>query len=81
MYAALAFVLGLETTRKNNAGYYLQVILFPVLYGGLLEILQHYFFPPRTADWLDFLANTTGVFIGHLIVRQALNIKNRKSIT
>ena len=36
-------------------------ILIPVLYGGLIEILQAEFFPPRTGDWYDFLADTLGV--------------------
>jgi len=76
MYATLTFVLVLEATRKNNIGYYLLVILFPILYGGLLEIIQHYFCPSRTGDWFDFLANTIGVLIGYLAARQFLKIKS-----
>lgn len=34
--------------------------LLPILYGGFIEILQHNFFPPRSGDWFDFLANTLG---------------------
>ena len=80
MYAVLALVLVLETTRRNNLGYYSLVILFPILYGGLLEILQHYFFPPRTGDWFDFLANTIGVLIGFAMATVLLNgAKARKA--
>jgi len=77
MYAVLAFVLVLEATRKKNIGYYTLVILFPILYGGLLEILQHYFFPPRTGDWFDFLANAIGVLIGYFIAQQVLKMKSK----
>ena len=30
------------------------------LYGGLLELVQHYFVPDRLGDWYDFAANTAG---------------------
>ncbi|SHF32027.1 VanZ family protein [Dysgonomonas macrotermitis] len=33
---------------------------FPILYGGLIEIIQHYYFPPRSGDWFDFLADALG---------------------
>lgn len=36
------------------------IVLLCILYGGAIEIVQHYFVPRRTGDWLDFLANTTG---------------------
>ncbi len=35
--------------------------LFPVFFGGLIEILQEYYFPPRTGDMIDFLADVAGV--------------------
>lgn len=36
------------------------VFLFCLLFGGLIEILQHEFAPRRHGDWLDFWANNTG---------------------
>lgn len=35
-------------------------ILIPILYGGLIEILQANFFAPRTGDWYDFWADALG---------------------
>jgi len=35
-------------------------ILVPILYGGLIEIIQWKFFAPRSGDWFDFLADTLG---------------------
>ncbi len=32
----------------------------PILYGGLIEILQQNIFPPRSGDWFDFAADVLG---------------------
>lgn len=34
--------------------------VLPILYGGLIEILQDLYFPPRSGDWFDFLADALG---------------------
>jgi VanZ family protein len=39
---------------------YILTILLVMMYGGMLEIMQHYIFIHRTADWFDFAANTFG---------------------
>jgi VanZ family protein len=55
------------------------VLAFPILYGGIIELLQANFFPPRTGEWLDFAANTTGVLLAYLIYHKILkNRLNRK---
>lgn len=41
----------------------LYAFVCPILYGGLIEVLQQNFFPPRTGDWFDFLANTLGSLV------------------
>jgi VanZ family protein len=35
--------------------------LVPILYGGVIELVQDNFFPPRAGEWGDFLADTLGV--------------------
>lgn len=35
-------------------------IIIPILYGGLIEIVQWQFFPPRSGDWYDLLADALG---------------------
>lgn len=37
----------------------LLAVLLPILYGGILELLQEYLFN-RDGDWMDFLANSLG---------------------
>ncbi len=36
------------------------IVLLCVVYGGAIEIVQHYCVPRRVGDWFDFFANTTG---------------------
>lgn len=42
----------------------LKLIIFafalPILYGGLIEIVQEYYFEGRYGDWFDFLADALG---------------------
>ena len=42
-------------------------IVCPVLFSGMVELLQEYCTTYRGGDWLDFVANTTGAFIASMI--------------
>lgn len=42
-------------------------LVFPVIYGGLIEILQEQFFYPRTGEWGDWLADVIGVLVGAIV--------------
>lgn len=46
---------------------------FPILYGGLMELLQEYFFPPRTGDVADWLADILGVTIAFFLCKLFLH--------
>lgn len=37
--------------------------ILPILYGGLIEILQEQYFPPRNGDWFDFFADALGSIV------------------
>ena len=41
-------------------------ILMCIAYGGILEIMQATLFSQRSGDWLDFIANSFGCFMGLL---------------
>lgn len=69
-YALLAFVFiralirdGVSVQKTTIYG-----IVFPILYGGIIELLQEYYFPPRTGDIWDWLSDILGVLIGYFIV-------------
>ena len=74
MYAGFAFVLLWENWGKKAILRYIVAIAFPIFYGGLMEIIQQ-FFPPRTTDFFDFLANAAGVFAGYSVARQVFRKK------
>jgi VanZ family protein len=42
------------------------VLIVGLIYGGITEIIQEYFLIDRDGDWIDFCANTVGVFMGIL---------------
>ncbi|WP_101690402.1 VanZ family protein [Dysgonomonas massiliensis] len=53
-------------------------ILLPIIYGGLIEVIQHEYFPNRYGDWFDFLADSLGAISAipfALILRRKLLIK------
>lgn len=39
----------------------------PVLFSGIIELLQEYATDHRSGDWLDFAANTTGALLASLL--------------
>lgn len=70
-YSGISFLTYLSIWRKKYPAIrvYLMVILVPVIFGGLIELLQQYFFPPRSAEWADFAADVLGSLVGYWIGR------------
>lgn len=76
IYFVLSLVLLMDLMKRKvfPVGISCLVALgIPVIYGGLMEIVQ-YFLPYRSAAWFDFLANSVGsmvaVLIGYFIFRR-----------
>ena len=70
VHASIFFVLTclwlislLKINKLSNLSIIL-ILLFCVLYGGLLEIMQATVFSNRSGDWLDFIANSFGCLMG-----------------
>ena len=72
MYSGLAIALiyDYKRAKTNNSLilYWLVCIFAPILLGGIVEILQPIYFAPRTASWLDWVADILGVLAGWLIM-------------
>jgi VanZ family protein len=71
MYAVFAFLClwGYRKQFITNGKAYHKKALFLALvisiaYGGLTELMQEYFVPLRTGDWIDFLADIIGTLLG-----------------
>jgi len=69
-YFVWAFFLTHEAWafRLSSLKKYFWALVFPMLAGGLIEILQENFFKPRTGEWLDWYADCTGVALGFILV-------------
>ncbi len=73
MYFFLTFVVCWEFYRQKvsftSPKMYVAAVGLTAIYGGLIEILQENFFPPRSGDWWDWFADVAGVIAGYCIAR------------
>lgn len=73
MYGGLSGMLWLEflrAHRRNDAPLWhawMGATICPILFSGIIELLQEYCTTYRGGDWMDLAANTTGVLIATLI--------------
>ncbi len=82
MYLGLSGMLWLEfwkAHRKQEAPCWhgwIGACLCPVLFSGVMELLQEYCTTWRGGDWMDFAANAAGVLLatgGYYLIRPWLN--------
>ncbi len=72
VYFLLSCILIFElfkNTKINIKSISIAIIIFVMLYGGLIEILQGVFTETRKADFIDFIANTIGSIIAVILFR------------
>ncbi len=71
MYFFLAFVFYKDYTHNrvfdHKKYHFFLLFLYPLLYGGFIEIIQEYCTQNRGAEWLDWLADGVGVLLGLLV--------------
>ena len=73
MYLGMSGMLWLEFLRAHQKGdsplwhAWVGAFVCPVLFSGMVELLQEYCTTYRGGDLLDFAANTTGALIASLI--------------
>lgn len=75
-YVLLSFVVAFESSRcgisLSSKLMFCLSFLIPSLYGGLIEILQDRFFPPRSAEWSDWIEDSLGALLGYVSARFSL---------
>lgn len=84
MYFVMSALLWWEFRRshKKRTGMWhawVGAFLCPVLFSGIVELLQEYCTTYRGGDWLDFLANTTGAAFASLIAYYLLRTRLREN--
>lgn len=70
VHAAIFFVeqvLLMRAIQSRVKGFAWYALIFAVIYGGSLELMQYYVFSERSGDVFDFIANTTGALVGLLL--------------
>ena len=66
-------VLLLRGFKKQTQFYFLRnnslnaVLIFCISYGGILELMQSYYFVDRSGSWFDFIANSAGSITGYFL--------------
>lgn len=89
MYLGMSGMLWLEFLRghKNDGSplwhAWMGAFACPILFSGVVELLQEYCTTYRGGDWMDFAANTTGVvlasLIGYFVCKPRMSSKKKNS--
>ena len=73
MYFTLSSVIWIEFFRAHReaktpmARGFWGALVFPVVYSGVVELLQAYATATRSGDWADFIFNALGVLAGSAV--------------
>lgn len=70
MYTLLGAVATYDSIRFQLSGWHLWLVatLLPILFGGIIELVQEQWFAPRSGEWIDWLADGIGVIIGAISI-------------
>lgn len=68
MYGCVCCVYWFDFFRNGNSRSYwskwlLWIVVFPIVFGGLMELCQRYLTTCRSGEWLDFVADSVGVVL------------------
>jgi VanZ family protein len=85
MFLGLSGIVFFDSTRYlrfpvSKMRIFFSIFLFPIVIGGLIEIIQEYFTPSRNGDWFDFLFDVIGVILGWgiaLLINRYLQFKKK----
>ena len=80
LYAVFSYLVLLGFIKRKqslNHKTILLVLLLIIIWGGLLEIMQHYIFIRRNGNIYDFLANSLGCVMSYVLI---LYVERKKSI-
>ena len=71
MYGGLCSILWIEYLRSHiqiqRIRAFIGVIVLPIAFSGIIELLQEYATTNRSGDWADMIANSIGVILAALL--------------
>ena len=68
MYAGFNAVVLFESRKGLTFKKLILLSLIPLLFGGIMEILQETLTTDRTGSWYDFIANSAGVILCDFLI-------------
>jgi VanZ family protein len=81
MYAGLTCTLIFDYWKSSKSitfttlSFILICVAFPIILGGVVEIIQPMYFAPRTADWFDWFSDIAGVLLGLMCMQFLKKLK------
>ena len=71
LFAYLVWGLCLSTDLWRSGASFgkrvLWAVVMPILFGGVIELLQAYCFPPRAGEWADWYADFSGIVLAFVV--------------
>jgi VanZ family protein len=66
MFTLLGIVICWDSiqTKLSSVRLWLVTMIVPMVYGGIIELLQEQYFAPRSGEWMDWLADCAGTVLG-----------------
>lgn len=80
LFGGLCFCWLMLRINENASRYVITVLLALILFTVGSEIIQFYWIPLRSGDWLDGLADFAGILMGLIVYRQWLKTKQSKAV-
>lgn len=71
MYCLLAVILIADYYNKKSTSNKLlmfKIVIFSIILGGAIELIQEKWFYPRSAEWIDWLADILGTISGTIFM-------------
>lgn len=78
MLMSALWIWGFYKIEKNKNSLQLKIVFLCGVLGLLMEIVQWAFFPMRSFDWADGIANFTGAIIGFFFIKKYFSISNTR---
>ncbi|MFN8256453.1 MAG: VanZ family protein [Bacteroidales bacterium] len=75
MYFVLSLTLLLEFSKSKNPKILRVILIYTILYGILMEVLQAFIFTYRSGDFYDCIFNTAGTIVAVLIFKKLKTYK------
>lgn len=75
-YFSLSVIVSYELLlQKVNFGtkkMWLFAFIVPIIYGGVMELVQEFFFSPRAAEWTDWFSDIVGIIIAYQLSKRIM---------